>query len=53
MSCKFKRREDKLIAEFSIAEFDEDDIEALIEELEKNYRLAKKIVKAKKELKRR
>ena len=49
--CRFKLKKDKLIAEFFVTEFDDEAIDALVEELEKNYYAMRKIVRAKKRLK--
>jgi len=47
--CRFRLKKDKLIAEFFVSEFDEEAIDALVEELERNYYLMRKLVRAKKE----
>jgi len=46
--CRFRVKKDKLIAEFFVSEFDDEAIEALVEELKRNYYLMRKLVRAKK-----
>jgi len=38
-------KKDKLIAEFFVSEFDEEAIDALVEELERNYYMIRKLVR--------